>query len=49
MEYEVVVTEGPHGGRVFSYAPGRDLAERLATQCRREYGSATVRRIWGTA
>ena len=27
--------------------PGRDPADRLATQCRHEFGSATVRRIWG--
>jgi hypothetical protein len=49
MEYEVVVSEGPHTGRIFSYAAGPDLAERLATQCRREFGSAIVRRIWGAA
>jgi hypothetical protein len=49
MEYEIIVSEGPHTGRIFSYAGGRDLADRLATQCRREFGSATVRRIWGAA
>ena len=49
MEFEIVVTEGPHEGRIFSYAARRDLAERLAAQCRHEFGRAAIRRIFGTA